>query len=248
MAGWNRISIEGKAADVYTPSSRGKYGLLFLHPRGDETLAHPAANPAFTDALAETGLTCCCPYASATWWCDKNYPHFDASHSAEAFLFQSVVPWMRQTWNLTERAIAVAGISMGGQGALRLGFKHAERFPVVAGLAGAIDYHLRYDDPEFAELQRLYRGREQCRQDTATLHVKQNTFPRHIWFACDPRDEIWHPGNDRLHEKLRAVGVPHTCDLETSNGGHSWDYFNAMAKSMMRFIKAGLENESRRLM
>lgn len=209
--------------------------MLFLHPRGDETCV-------FTEALVAMGFACCCPHASLTWWSDRVSPPFDEALSAEAHLLQHVVPWMRTAWKLP---IGVAGISMGGQAALRLGFKYAEQFPVVAGIASAIDYHQHFD--EFPELPVLYRNREHCRQDTATLHVRQSAFPRHIWFACDPLDP-WHAGNDRLHEKLRAVGVPHTCDLETSAGGHSWDYFNAMAAPMLAFVKAGLEKESRRLL
>lgn len=248
MSGWQRFEIAGKGADVFIPSAPVRFALLFLHPHGDGTLASPQANPAFTDALAAADLACCCPMASRTWWCDRVYPPFDEMQTAERFLLDCVEPWMRRTWLLPERAVALAGISMGGQGALRLAFKYAERFPVVAGIASAVDYHQEFDNPQFCELPQLYRNREHCRQDTATLHVKQNSFPRHIWFACDPHDMDWFPGNDRLHEKLRAVGVPHMCDLETSQGCHSWEYYNAMAKPMLTFVQAALKKESRRVM
>lgn len=241
MINWQRIAIGGKPAEVYAPPGTVRGAVLFLHPRGDELLS---GNAPFEEAIAASGLAVCCPTASLTWWSDKLYPPFDASISAESHLLNQVEPWIRSHWSLPERAVAVAGISMGGQGALRLGFKHPERFPVVAGIASAVDYHDRFD--EFAELPILYRSREAARQDTATLHIKQNQYPRHIWFASDPED-LWHRGNDRLHEKLRAVGVPHTADLETSRGGHCWGYFNSMAKPMMEFIAAALAKESRRL-
>ncbi len=241
---WNSITIASRAADVFTPSAAPKFALLFLHPHGDETLAHPAAK--FLPALAEAGLACCCPHASRTWWSDKVLPSFDAAQSAERYLLDDVVPWMRATWSLPERAIAIAGISMGGQGAMRLGFKYPDRIPVVAGIASAVDYHLAFD--ELDELPQMYRSRERCRQDTVTLHAGGRDSPRHVWFACDPEDQAWHSGNDRLHEKLNAVGVPHTADLTTSGGGHSWDYFNAMAQPMIDFVVAALGKESRRLM
>jgi len=234
---WQRVTIGSRAAEVFAPPSP-RFALLFLHSHGDETLAD---HPAFTDALRENGLACCCPRASRSWWTDKDLDGFNA----ERYLLDDVVPWMRQTWNC---AIAAAGISMGGQGALRLGFKFADCFPVVAGVASAVDFHLRYDNPSFPELPQLYRSREASRQDTATLRVNSHAAPRHIWFACDPTDETWFPGNDRLHEKLIAIGVPHTADLVTSAGGHSWNYFSAMAAPMMAFVKRGLEQESRRLL
>lgn len=246
MSGWSSESIAGRMADVFVPSGSVRAVLLFLHPHGNETLAHPAARSVWTPLLDAAGLACCCPEASGTWWSSRIYTPFDSRLSAEMFLVEHVAAWMADRWRLSQRAIGVAGISMGGQGALRLGFKYPERFPIVASIAGAIDYHLCFD--EYPELPQMYRSREHCRQDTATLHVTSSQTPRHIWFACDPRDRVWYPGNDRLHEKLNAIGVAHTADLGTSLGGHSWDYFNAMARPMLDFITTALVQESRRLL
>jgi S-formylglutathione hydrolase len=59
---------------------------------------------------------------------------------------------------------------------------------------------------------------------------------------------MWHRGNDRLHEKLSALGVPHTIDFETQAGGHTWPYFERMADPALRFLVESLEKESRRLL
>ena len=58
----------------------------------------------------------------------------------------------------------------------------------------------------------------------------------------------WYRSCDRLHEKLAALGVPHEIDFTTRAGGHTWDYFDALAERIERFIHAGLEYESRRLL
>ena len=47
---------------------------------------------------------------------------------------------------------------------------------------------------------------------------------------------------------FETLGVPHTIDLTTRAGGHSWDYFSRMADAAVRFLVAGLEEESRRLL
>jgi S-formylglutathione hydrolase len=94
----------------------------------------------------------------------------------------------------------------------------------------------------------MYNSKEQCRQDTALMHVPPFNPPPHIFFCIDPDDRQWYRGNDRLHEKLSALGVPHEIDLTTRAGGHSWDYFNHMAERTIRFVHAGLEHESRRLL
>jgi S-formylglutathione hydrolase len=94
----------------------------------------------------------------------------------------------------------------------------------------------------------MYDSKEQCRQDTALMHIHPSHHPPHIFFAIDPRDDRWFRGNDRLHEKLSALGVPHEIDFTTQAGGHSWDYFNHMADRVVRFVHAGLVQESRRLL
>jgi S-formylglutathione hydrolase FrmB len=80
------------------------------------------------------------------------------------------------------------------------------------------------------------------------MHVHPYQYPPHFFFCIDPDDARWYRGNDRLHEKLSALGIAHTFDLTTRAGGHSWDYFNHMAERAVRFVVEGLEQESRRLL
>ena len=134
---------------------------------------------------------------------------------------------------------------MGGQGALRLAFKHPELFPAVAAISPAIEYHELYG--RGTPLDEMYDSKEQCRQDTAIMHVHPTHYPPHLFFCVDP-DDPWYRGSDRLHEKLGALGVPHTPDLSTRAGGHSPEYFHHVADRAVRFVVAGLEQEARRLL
>jgi S-formylglutathione hydrolase len=243
---WSRESVAGKPVDVFHPSGvdRPRAAVLFLHVHSD-TLQLPSDNAAYTAELARHGLACCAPHGMRSWWADRVCPEFDASLTAERHLLDNVLPWMRERWQLPPRAVAAAGISMGGQGAVRLGFKYPDVFPVVASVAGAFDYHELYG--QGLPLDAMYAGREYCRLDTAVVHVNPNRFPPHVWFACDPADAVWYRGNDRLDEKLTALGLPHVADLETSAGGHSWAYFDHMAGPMLAFVADALHKEARRL-
>jgi S-formylglutathione hydrolase FrmB len=244
MGAWTQASVAGKAVDLFDPAgSPPRWGLIFLHGVGLETLA---GNSAFTHVLDELGLACACPHGQRSWWADRVCREFDARLTAEQFLLCHVAPLMRQRWPIAPRGLGIFGISMGGQGALRLAFKHPELFPAVAGIASAIDYHEWYG--QGFTLDEMYDSKEQCRQDTAPMHVPPFQPPPHVYFCIDPADSDWIRGNDRLHEKLNALGVSHTCDLSTSAGGHSWDYFNAMAAPAIRFLHRGLEHEARRLL
>lgn len=237
---WQTVDVAGKPADVFTPDNP-RFALLFLHPVGQETLAHPSAAP-ITPLLDEFRFATVCPAGGYTWWGDRIDPAYDAALSAERYLLDRAMPWIEGRWSLP---VGLFGISMGGQGALRLSFKYPSRFPAVAALAPAIEYHQYYGFGHSLDV--MYTSKEQCRQDTAPMHLHPSQHPPHVYFACDPEDEDWYRGCDRLHEKMLALGVAHECDLQTSAGGHSWAYFNAIAPRALRFVAAGLERESRRL-
>lgn len=242
---WTQIEIAGKSVDIFDPGHETKpaFGLIHLHGIGMESLK---GNAVYTELLEDLNLTCACPQGQRSWWADRICEEFDSTMTAEAFLLDEVVPFFDQQWGLKPRAIGLHGISMGGQGVLRLAFKHPKTFPAVAGIASAIDHHEVYG--RGSTLDDMYDSKEQCRQDTALMHIHPSVQPPHIFFCIDPEDTDWHRGNDRLHEKLNALGVQHTCDLDTRSGGHSWDYFNSQAEPTIRFVAEGLKQESFRLL
>ncbi len=244
-ANWSTVDIAGKPAEILDPPDgrRPRFGVLFLHGYGLETLHD---RPAFSRVLEELNLACICPHGQHCWWTDRVCPEFDPKISNERYLLDSVVPYFGERWGLAPPALGLLGISMGGQGALRLAFKYPERFPVVAGISSALDYYELYG--QGSTLEMMYTSKEQCRQDTALMHVPPFGYPPFIFFCIDPTDARWYRGNDRLHEKLNALGIPHEADLTTQAGGHSWDYFNHMAERAIRFVHDGLEQQSRRLL
>src|SRR5262249_27935459 len=216
------LDLAGKPADVFDPAGGPRFGALFLHPYGLETLA---GNEVWTDLLTEMRLACVCPHAGRSWWADRVCPEFDPGLPPRRRLLDNVLPFFRSRWNMQPPGIGVTGISMGGQGALRLAFKHPQLFPAVSAVSSAIEYQQHYGTGE--PLDEMYDSKEQCRQDTALLHINPTHYPAHLFFCIDPGDAEWYRGNDRLHEKLAALGVPHEYDLTTRAGGHSWQYFNA---------------------
>jgi pimeloyl-ACP methyl ester carboxylesterase len=241
---WSSVTIGGKTADVYDPpGGRPRFGVLHLHGHGLKTLRDETA---FSRWFDEFNLACICPHGQRSWWADRVCAEFDPVLTAERYLLDTVVPFFAERWNLSPRALAMQGISMGGQGALRLAFKHPERFAVVAAIAPAIEYHEWYY--RGTPLDEMYDSKEQCRQDTAPMHIHPSQQPPHVFYCIDPLDTEWYRGCDRLHEKLSALGVAHELDMTTSAGGHSWDYFNHMAERVVRFVVAGLEQQSRRLL
>jgi S-formylglutathione hydrolase len=97
-------------------------------------------------------------------------------------------------------------------------------------------------------LSALYTSKEQCRQDTALLHIHPSSYPPSIFFAADPDDALWFRGNDRLDEKLNALGIAHKADLTDRAGGQACEYAKRLADRAVRFLYERLEQQSRRLL
>jgi S-formylglutathione hydrolase len=241
LEGWASIAIGGKPADVFDPPGALPFALIYLHSLAEET---PATDAGFTELLKQHRLRCVAPRGRRCWWADRVCEEFDASATPERYLLDELVPWAEAAWQLGPRAIALAGVEMGGQGAVRLAFKHPDRFPVATSISGAFDCQEWYG--RGTPLDEMYESRERCRLDTAILHIDAHDWPPHLWFCCSPDDWAYR-GNDRLHEKLSAVGVPHTADLD-SRAKPGARYVEQMAPPMLAFIAGALEKESRRLM
>src|SRR5262249_9467112 len=164
--GWLTAEIVGKTVDLYEPRDTPRFGVLHLHGGSRETLRD---NREFTRLLAELKLACVCPHGERSWWTDKICSEFDSLISAERYVLEKVLRFFAERWQLRPPAIAIQGISMGGQGALRLAFRHPELFPIVAAISAAVDYHDLYG--RGTPLDQMYESKEQCRQDTVILHI-----------------------------------------------------------------------------
>ena len=232
---WSTLDLGGKPVDFFDPSGdRPRFALLFLHDSAGETLRETLRG---SEWLARHSLPCVCPHGGPHWWSSRLSPEFDPQRSVESWLIEEVLPAIADRWQLGPNRLAIAGMGMGGQGALRLAFRYPDRFRTVAALDAALDHHEWYG--RGTPLDEMYASREHCRQDTALLHIHPARQPGHIWFGVDPASR-WYRGNDRLHEKLMALGVPHTFEIGRE--------IERQEELMARFVSESLLQESRRLL
>ena len=233
---WQRIEIAGRPADVLEPDpSRATSNVvLFLHDFDAQTLR---ASAAFTAELTRRGLRTVCPIADRCWWTTVPCPDFDATVSPLDFVRESIVPAIGARWQVESTAIGLLGIGMGGQGVLQLAYRWPRAFSSVAAIAPAVDFHNWYGFG--LSLDAMFASKEAARQETATLHVHPLNWPKRQFICCDPADEYWFDGSDRLAMKLSSMGIPFERDLTTSAGNHDWRYFETMAPRALDFISGG---------
>jgi len=128
--------------------------------------------------------------------------------------------------------LAIAGLSMGGYGALRLGAKYAGRF-------AAISAHSAFHDvagiAEFVEEPLSDYTREQTADELSALfwlRRHRDQMPP-VRFDCGTEDRLI-TGNRRLHRELESDGIRHV--YEEFHGGHEWAYWREHVAETLRFV------------
>jgi len=135
---------------------------------------------------------------------------------------------------------AIAGLSMGGHGALSIAWKHANFFGAAGSMSGVEDlvpwknkYELKNVLGDTISNENLF--------DHSVINIVK-TLPAQIpaiIFDCGDNDPFIQ-SNRQLHEELLNLKVPH--DYIERNGTHNWDYWsNAISYQLMFFHKYFLQ-------
>ncbi|MEO2015412.1 MAG: alpha/beta hydrolase-fold protein [Fuerstiella sp.] len=234
---WSNTEIDGHRVDVFDPAmGENPAGcVLFLHGHGRVMLD---GNQTFSALFRQHNLAAVCPDGQRSWWMDRICTEFSPDISSQQWLLDRMLPFVKERWNIEPPKIALLGVSMGGQGALQLSYRSAAQFPVVAAISPAVDFYQLCG--QGLPLDEMYSDAEDARQATVVLNLHPLAWPRKQWYCCDPNDTEWFDGCTRLGMKLSSSGILHERDLETSAGGHTWEYFNHMAPIAMQHIVDGL--------
>jgi len=134
----------------------------------------------------------------------------------------------------SESPLFIAGQSMGGYGALRLGAKYAERVSGFSGHSSVTDPRQLVDYVE--EPLSLYGGEL---GSEAALPLYWMDRHRHklppFRFDCGTGDAFIEQ-NRVLNQQLIELGVPH--DYAEFAGGHDWDYWREHIKDSLLFFNS----------
>lgn len=157
-------------------------------------------------------------------------PHAD--HDAERWIIDEVPLLARELVPAcTVRSpLMVAGLSMGGFGALRLGGKYRRRIAAAAGLSSLTD--AAQFDGLLAESRDGWSTAAVDASVLAALTAASGPLPP-LWFECGT-DDPYLEANRRLHLALQQAGIAH--HYGESPGNHDWPYWSAALAPALRWF------------
>jgi S-formylglutathione hydrolase FrmB len=190
------------------------------------------------------GVVLALPEAPPLGW------YLDGRETAAAtFLLRDFLP---QVWLQSPRAdrsrLALAGLSMGGHGALTLAFRHPELFQAAAALSAVTDLAAHTGGQGLdAQL-----GLDRALGPAGPEGGHWRPFGAAGLWAADPSAWAGRPlflgvgQNDRLtldenrafHRQLESLGLPHV--YQEKPGGHDWIYWSAELPVMVEFLASAL--------
>jgi putative tributyrin esterase len=125
----------------------------------------------------------------------------------------------------------LAGLSMGGYGALRLGVLYAGD---VAGVSAHSSVTRIEEMAQFVREPLPLAGLPPHELDVARLMEQRRPGLPPIRFDCGTDDSLL-AGNRRLHEALVAAGIDH--EYDEYPGGHTWEYWEAHLQDSLVFFE-----------
>ena len=178
-----------------------------------------------------------CPRCTAAFYADEAY-----GGRYWTFLSEELPELVGSLFRISDRRedSFVAGLSMGGYGAVKWTLRHPERFAAAASLSGALDVaglrarRPRPEDPRFFD--RIFGDRELTGSpDDLLALVGRSDVARlpALHVCCGTEDELI--GDNRAFvDACGVAGVPLTTDF--GPGAHDWAYWDARIQDVLAWL------------
>jgi putative tributyrin esterase len=194
------------------------------------------------DYAAQYRIIVVTPEGNDSWYIDSvTVP----SEKYESYILNELIPDVQQRFRTIEAKYgrAIAGLSMGGYGAVKFGLKSPFTFAFVGSMSGAFGI-TRVNDQgiEWEALKKSLKlfgsvGSDTRKQNDVFELIKQipaNRIPSlpFIYFDCGTEDSGVFPDNRELAALLLEKKIPH--EYRELPGDHSWGYWDRQVQEVLK--------------
>lgn len=186
--------------------------------------------------VAPLGLAVVMPQVQRSFYCDEAH-----GNRYWTFLSEELPEVCRSYFRLSDRRADtfVAGLSMGGYGALKWALRRPDRFAAAASLSGALDVARRRHHPttplDPAVWHTVWGDRDVAgpEDDTVALLERAGDDLPALYVACGTEDFLYED-NTRFVDTARRRGLPVTVDF--GPGDHDWAYWDARIQDVLAWL------------
>jgi putative tributyrin esterase len=226
-----------------TAREKTRYPVLYLlHGLGGGAGDWVSARSRLAEYAAGHRLILVVPEGRDGWYTDSATVPAD---KFETYFVEELLPDVQRRFRTVEArgGRAVAGLSMGGYGALKFALKHPEKFAFAASMSGALaapSWKPEDPLPEFVKpsLARVFGpGDSETRKANDIFRLAREMTPERIaslpfiYLDCGTEDFLIR-SNQEMGALLVEKKIPH--EYRQLPGGHSWPYWDRQVREILR--------------
>jgi S-formylglutathione hydrolase FrmB len=233
----------------YETSERSYPVLYLLHGYSDDEtgwIQFGEANFIADKGIANGDFTPCIivmPDGKVTWYSNS----YNGKDPWEDMFIKEFIPFIEKEYRIRAKKEfrAIAGLSMGGYGALTLAMRNSELFSSCVAMSSGT-----FTDEEFlnGNMYDRYFGHIYGPKPENSVSDSWKAYnPLHLLDSVEPEklksirfyidcgdDDFLYKGNSALHVKMRDLGIPH--EYRVRNGAHQWSYWRTCLHDGLIFI------------
>ena len=215
--------------------SKSYPSVYILHGHGGNYASWIKGAPALANYADEQNVIIVCPDgAVSSWYLDSPV---DPEWKYETYVATELVRFIDDTYKTIRdrKARAITGLSMGGHGALYLGFKHQDIFGAAGSMSGGVDIKPFPLNWSLAKRLGSYAQYPENWTRHSVIDLTHLLTANSLAIIIDcGKDDFFYNMNVALHEKLLYNNISH--DFIIRPGAHNWDYWkNAIGYQMLYF-------------
>ncbi|WP_282935867.1 alpha/beta hydrolase family protein [Paenibacillus sp. RC67] len=133
----------------------------------------------------------------------------------------------------------IAGLSMGGYGAMKAGLLAADKYRAAASFSGALDVAFMYNRISPSLASEIFGDKESVQGSvndlfTAAQNLSQSEQPRPDLYMWCGTEDFLYDSNVRFRDHARALGLPLT--YEEGPGDHEWKYWDTCIERVLQWL------------
>ena len=228
----------------YRASSATRYPVLYLLHGWAGHYSDWVTRTNLADYAAQYRMIVVMPEGNNGWYTDSASV---ATGKYESYILKELIPDVQKRYRTIESRYGrgIAGLSMGGYGALKFGLKSPETFAFVGSLSGALAAATWTEDDlknlksisdslfaAFGPVGSETRKANDIYEITRGLSATRVAGLPYFYLDCGTEDSLMSGPNQQFAALLREKKIPH--EYRELPGDHGWAYWDQQVPEVLR--------------